>query len=529
MHRYLLAAAWMFAVGQGFASQPSTVLMLPPLSPPVSATAQDALLAACRSLWERQQKWVVVTFHRESPSLVRAVKEGRLPADALTRPLDHAVAVCAEEGAQVGMWLRVTRADDATPQAMEAMLLVPTAASFQADLQTQPITETERALLKPFQVAERQLAAWVLALRLGQWLQDRLAPPTPLSAPSAPGADGDQDVAALVAAEKWDDAVRRIDQLLQSNPNDPRLYWQLAVIYERQGRWEDATIEYRRALQLQSDLWEAWKGLARVAAKRERWDWVLEAVQRLQSAQRSDPLSLALGAQAAAVLAATARQRGRDREADAYQQLSLTLDEAVVQTADDPQLLLDAAQRLMTHQRLNVAARAIEKLMGVADAALLDQAVPLAVAAKRPDLAYRLLLARLRFKAPYAPSPEPMRVCGEALNAETVRLFEAVRDTLAAFDRRALNAAELQTQLRKVNADAEQLLKAAQNIRPPEAWAALYKRRLLAYELFLQATALLREWAETQDGLTRTRAVVLYDFARSELESVWAEERRLAP
>ena len=110
------------------------------------------------------------------------------------------------------------------------------------------------------------------------------------------------------------------------------------------------------------------------------------------------------------------------------------------------------------------------------------------------------------------------------MDAETVRLFEAVRDALAALDKGLLKPEEFLQRLQGLNAAAARLLKTAHTLHPPEPFARLYRRRLLVDELFLQATPLLREWAETKAALHRTRAVVLYDLARAELEIVCAQE-----
>ena len=82
----------------------------------------------------------------------------------------------------------------------------------------------------------------------------------------------------------------------------------------------------------------------------------------------------------------------------------------------------------------------------------------------------------------------PFHACRIAMDAETVRLYEAVRDALAALDKGLLKPEEFLQRLQGSNADADRLLKTA---------------------------------------LNRTRAVVLYDFARAELENVWAQERQV--
>jgi L-rhamnose mutarotase len=108
-----------------------------------------------------------------------------------------------------------------------------------------------------------------------------------------------------------------------------------------------------------------------------------------------------------------------------------------------------------------------------------------------------------------------------------VKLFEQVRNSLASFDATKLTREDLMARLQKVNAEAEQLLKTAHALKAPEIFAKTHNRRLLSYELFLQATTLLMQWVEQPDDLTRRRSVVLYEFARTELEQVWKEEQRL--
>ncbi|MDT7897836.1 MAG: tetratricopeptide repeat protein [Armatimonadota bacterium] len=520
--RHTLAMLIVFLALPSLLFGQSVVLLLPPPNPPASASAQDQFIATCRSLWERTRWWTLLTFHKESPSLLRARREGRLPSEALERPLDHASALCAEMGAKMAFWVRVTKAEEKGLVAIEARLLSPTQASFASDLQEQPISDQERAQLQPFKAPSAQLSAWVLAWRLGQWLREQL----PRDAETPPPADW-KSVSELIAAGRWEEAIKTLDRLIAENPDDPRPFLQLGQIYERLERWDDAALEYRRALQLQGDLWDAWRGIARAAAKRGRWETVLDAVRRLHSAQKSEPADLTLAAQAAATLAIAAEQRGRDKDAETFRNESIGWDEALLRATDEPQWLLDAAQRLLRHQRRDLAVTALNKLTATKDPLILEQAIPLAVAAQRPDLAYQFLAQRLSGTTPYAPSREPFQACRKAMDAETVRLFEAVREALTAIDKGVLKSDEFAQRLQAINADADRLLKTAHKIRPPEPFANLYRRRLLAYELFLQATALLREWAETKDALTRTRAVVLYDFARAELENVWAQERQV--
>jgi len=125
------------------------------------------------------------------------------------------------------------------------------------------------------------------------------------------------------------------------------------------------------------------------------------------------------------------------------------------------------------------------------------------------------------------PSRDIFRIAVGVLDGEAVKLFEQVRNSLASFDATKLTREDLMARLQKVNAEAEQLLKTAHALKAPEIFAKTHNRRLLSYELFLQATTLLMQWVEQPDDLTRRRSVVLYEFARTELEQVWREEQRL--
>ena len=125
------------------------------------------------------------------------------------------------------------------------------------------------------------------------------------------------------------------------------------------------------------------------------------------------------------------------------------------------------------------------------------------------------------------PSRDVFRIAVGVLDDEAVKLFEQVRNSLASFDATKLSREDLMARLQKVNAEAEQLLKTAHALKAPEIFAKTHNRRLLSYELFLQATTLLMQWVEQPDDLTRRRSVVLYEFARAELEQVWKEEQRL--
>lgn len=105
-------------------------------------------------------KWAVVTFHKESPSIRRAKLEGKLPPNALMNPYEHADKLCAIEGTKVALWLRVTKSEDKTPQAIEARVLFPVDARFEADISQTPVTDEERKVFAPFCPEPHQRPKW---------------------------------------------------------------------------------------------------------------------------------------------------------------------------------------------------------------------------------------------------------------------------------------------------------------------------------------------------------------------------------
>ncbi len=513
-------------------AQPTSVLLLPPPLPPASAEAQDAFVTALAVVGQKVlDRWAFVSFHRESPSFQRAKREGKLPPEALTKPYEFAERLCAVEGAKVALWVRVTRAEGKTPQAIEARALVPVDARFETNVTETPVTEEERRNLRP--LGTRMVTAeQVLALRLGRWLQTLLAPPpeaTPSQPEPSPLAEQKVDwqaVDSLVKEKKWDEAVLLLSRLIAETPTEPQLYLRLGQIYEEQQRWEEALLEYRRAVQLQPELWVAWKGLARAAQQRNRWSLVLEACRQLLKAPEKDPTFLLMGARAAWTLAEEAQRRGRDKEAKALRDEAAKFDAALVPLVEEPQILLEAAERFWSQKQTEPALTALTKAVPQLpdEVEMGERALQLAGSLKRFDLAYQVLTRLTANRRSLSFSQTAFRVAVAAMDQEAVRLFERVRNDLSAFDALKLSREDLLVRLQQTNDAAEQLVRIAHALQPLAMFARSYERRLLGYELFLQATTLLLQWAEQPDDLTRRRAVALYEFARTELEQAWRSE-----
>jgi len=512
-------------------SQTVTVLLLPPPLPPASGEAQDVLSAALPTVWQKVfGKLAAVTFNRESPSIQRAKREGKLPPDALTNPHEHADALCAVEGTKVALWVRVVKFEGKTPQAVEARILVPLDARFQTDLTETPVTPEERKSLVPVSPKTPPTSEMVIALRLGRWVLEQTGTifETKLEQPPAPDL---KTVQSLLAEGKFDEAIQALSRMIGESPQHPMLYLLLGQAYEGRQRWDDALLEYRRAVQLQPDLLDAWKGMARVASRRNRWDLVLTAVRQIRKLEGEvEPLYLALGAQAATTIAAEAWRRGRDKEAESLRKEATELDTLLYQSASEPELILGAAERLQGNRRPDLAKEALTKIVNqpVPPKAFAERILNMAWILKATDLIHQFL-TRLASenKEPINLSRYSFRIAVSVLDGEVVKLFNQVRNDLSSFDAAKLSRDDLLSRLQQVNEKAEQLLRTAHSIKAPEPFGKTHDRRLLCYELFLQATTLLTDWVERPDDLTRRRAVVLYEFARTELEQAWKEEQRL--
>ncbi len=529
--RAILTSLLLLLVIVPASSQSVTVLILPPPLPPSSDEAQESIMATLPKVWQKVfGDLTAVSFHRESPSIKRAEREGKLPSGALTNPYEHADKLCAIEGAKIALWFRVARADGKTPQAIEAKMLVPVDARFETNISEAPATVEERKLLS--QVSPRTLPTpeMVLSLRLGQWLREQTKTifEAQLDQPPTPDL---KTVQTLIAEGKFDDAIHAVSRMIAESPQHPLLYLLLGQAYEGRQRWDDALLEYRRAVQLQPDLLEAWKGIARAGGRRNRWDLVLTAVRQLRKLQGEiEPTYLALGARAANNLASDAWKRGRDKEAEALRKEAVEFDTLLYQSASELPLVLGAVERLQGNRRPDLAKEALTKIVTQLpiDNAFTERILNMAWILRAPELVYQFLtrLASTN-KEPIALSRYSFRIAVSVLDGEAVKLFNQVRNDLVAFDATKLSRDDLLANLQQVNAKAEQILKVGHAVQAPEPFVKTHARRLLCYELFLQATTLLMEWVEQRDDLTRRRAVVLYEFARTELEQAWKEEQRL--
>lgn len=506
-------------------SQSLTVLFLPPPLPPVSEEAQNALTTAISVVLGRVLgKWSMVTFHKDSPSIRRALKEGKISLEVLTKPYEHVDALCDVEGAKAALWVRVVNSDGSVPQAAEAKMLFPKDVRFETNLVESPTTSEEAKLLRPISTKPEL----VIALRLGQWLSEQLKPSEEPEKQKQIQTDLKM-VKSMLGEGKWEEAIGLLSQMILESPQDQNLYLLLGQAYEGCKRWDDALLEYRRAVYLQSDLWDAWKGIARVATQRGRWELALTAIRRLREGTQVEPYYLDLGARAATILASDAQRRGRLKEAEMLMKEAVELDGLLLQSTSEFSMILEAAERLHRNRETKLSAEALSKLVTQLppNQTAAERVLKLAWVLRRSEITLPILMALASAKEKVNFGRDAFRISVSVLDNEVVKLFEQVRDSLSAFDATKLTRDDLLNRLKQINASAEQLLRIAHKLQAPEPFKKTHNRRLLCYELFLQATELLLQWVEQPDDLTRRRAVVLYEFARSELEQAWREERTL--
>lgn len=512
-------------------SQSLTIILLPPPLPSVNDKSQNALTSALPMVWQKVLgKWEVVTFHRESPSLQRALREKIISPKVLFNPYEHAKDLCAAEGAKAAFWVRVKKVnEDLTPQEIEARLLSPLDVRFETNLAENPVTEEERKALRPISGKNPPAPHLVLTLRLGQWLLEQLKPFLDEVEQTQQILGDMKTVNELMAGKRWNEAIQILSRMVTESPQDPNLYLLLGQAYEGKQKLEDALMEYRRAVYLQSDLWEAWKGVARVASQMGRWEITLMAVRQLRRMSEVEPHYLALGAKAATNLASSAQKRGREKEGETLRKEATELDSLLMQSTSDFSLILDATERLYGNQEFKLAAEALTKLVTQLpqDQSAAERVLRLAWMLRRFEIAFPFLVAFTSSKEKVTFGRDAFRFAVSVLDAESAKLFEQVRNSLFAFDSTKLTRDDLLNRLKQVNSSADQLLRIAHKIQAPEPFVKIHNRRLLCYELFLQATELLLQWVEQPDDLTRRRAVVLYEFARNELEQAWREERVL--
>ncbi len=499
---------------------PQHFLLLPSPDPPTEPKAQERLLSSLRLLSSRMKLlWSFGSFDPDSPSLQRAIVEGKINPQARRKPHLFAKEIREAEAVTAALTIAVlaVRGDD--PVAALAILLSPVEDKLRTDLSSEPIQKDEATTLAKLGFSEKyqEDPSLILSLRIVRWLERSLrAAPEPETSPPDLAT-----VEALIAANKKEEALKALSDLIAANPQEPILYLKLGDLYLSEGRWDDACLEYRRAVQLKGDLWEAWKGLARAEAKRKRYGRVLEAVRRVRGGSAVSEEEMALGAEAAFSLAAEAFRRGRDRDGSALYHEAEEWDRELIARSSRADILSAAVRRLFSRRRYEDVILALEKIGSEkgTDRETLEIGLESAVRVRRYDLAYSYLAGLLDQEKGLAPSLSRLPFYHQALDQEAVRLFEMVRNRLEDLNQGRILRQDLLKVLEELEERSANLLKRAYRLRVPLSQEKLQRRRLMSYELFQQGLDLLRQWVTNPDELTYRRSVILFEFARLELES----------
>jgi len=82
----------------------------------------------------------------------------------------------------------------------------------------------------------------------------------------------------------WDEAIFRWQRVLEQNPDSAAAHNNLAVAYERQGRWEDAEKEYQQALALAPENEYIQANLKNFEANMQQ----IEQIQRPEKKEKKD-------------------------------------------------------------------------------------------------------------------------------------------------------------------------------------------------------------------------------------------------
>jgi predicted Zn-dependent protease len=88
-----------------------------------------------------------------------------------------------------------------------------------------------------------------------------------------------QEVEGLMQKGQWDDAITRLQAILQMQPVNARLHGYLGVCYYKKNKFEEAATEFRKAVTLEPHFWEAGVKLAQSLDRLMRYKEALEVAE----------------------------------------------------------------------------------------------------------------------------------------------------------------------------------------------------------------------------------------------------------
>ena len=114
-----------------------------------------------------------------------------------------------------------------------------------------------------------------------------VAVPAPSATPPSPEAGSDKPIAALLAEQKWPEALAAIDRLLKSRPNDTQLLMHRGAVLSSLNRNADALATFERVVKLNPQLPAAHNNMAVILAATGRFDEARAGLERAIKAQPS--------------------------------------------------------------------------------------------------------------------------------------------------------------------------------------------------------------------------------------------------
>lgn len=173
------------------------------------------------------------------------------------------------------------------------------------------------------------------------------------------GAEAHEFLLAKLAAEEGriDEALERLDRVIQKNPADPVLLYERAMMLVDAGRIDRAEAELRKVVQTSPEFYDANRVLGRILLDRAGADRakIAEALTFLQAAFKANPDDLSTGVAVSQIL------RSLDRNAEAERVLS-----AMVERAPDQRSLnFNYAQVLTTLGRPADAKKYLERTVAL--------------------------------------------------------------------------------------------------------------------------------------------------------------------
>lgn len=485
----------------------------------------------------REHGLTVVPFAPDSPSVVRALREGLLSAEAVREVASSLAArrmVAQALGVHASLAGLIPKANLSLGEQQDELRLEALlewiepgrnyAATTQVPISIQRAVERPRRGTPPppearqealLRQAAEELVKALWALSNGHREAEASPPAPPLTSADdwwnlGPG-ELLERARRHAAQGALKEAVRDYTAALSKmDPPSAAIFVELGDLFARQGLWEQALAEYERALLLEPRRVEYLRLAAEAALRAQRPAKALPHLKRLLQERPQDvALKQSLG--------------------DAYRalgQMALALSYYYeVLPALPPEVRYDFLLQLARWEREREnpkAAKArLQEAMQLAPSRLEARwlLAQLEVEEGRSREAYAVLVEGLDEKNPTPLSLEHYPFTTRLLDTEAYALQKALEEEKMALQLGERSRAQAEEALRSLWQRAQRLSQAALGLLPPVPRQEAFLQRRLAYSLLEQAAAELWQAALRQDDLAQERAAVLLKQAEAELDS----------